>query len=58
MSEKKNGIKDNINHNFAKIRTDSYNSLPSKKYRLSIMLYYSFSHLSIRKRINTTIIYF
>ena len=28
----------NINHNFGKIRIDSYNSLPIKKYHLFIML--------------------
>ena len=27
----KNGITNNINHNFAKIRIDSYKSLPSEK---------------------------
>ena len=30
ISEKK-GITDSINHNFARIRTDSYNSLPIEK---------------------------
>ena len=28
---KKSGITNSINHNFGKIRTDSYNSLPVKK---------------------------
>ena len=28
---KKNGITNSINHNFGKIRIDSYNSLPIKK---------------------------
>ena len=27
----KSGIKDSINHNFARIRIDSYNSLPMEK---------------------------
>ena len=27
----KNGVKNNINHNFAKIRIDSYKSLPTEK---------------------------
>ena len=28
----KSGFTDNINHNFARIRIDSYNSLPNEKY--------------------------
>ena len=37
MSKKSDNI-NNINHNFGKIRIDSYNSLPIKKYHLFIML--------------------
>ena len=29
---KKSGIKNSVNHNFGRIRIDSYNSLPYKKY--------------------------
>ena len=32
ISEKKNGITDSINHNFAIVRIDSHNSLPIEKY--------------------------
>ena len=32
LQMKKNGITDSINHIFAKIRSDSYNSLPITKY--------------------------
>ena len=31
LISEKSGITDSINHNFARIRTDSYNSLPIKK---------------------------
>ena len=34
---KKSGITNSINHNFGKIRIDSYNSLPLKKNKLFIM---------------------
>ena len=43
--------KNSINHNFGKIRTDSFNFLPIKK----ILTFYN-THLLIR--INTAIIYF
>ena len=32
LISKKSVITNSINHNFGRIRTDSYNSLPSKKY--------------------------
>ena len=32
ISEKKNGITDSIDHNFAIVRIDSHNSLPIEKY--------------------------
>ena len=56
ISEKKKGIIDSINHNFARIRTDSYNSLPIEKiltFRNIIILI-----KLIRIKITTTIIYF
>ena len=32
LISEKSGITDSINHNFARIRIDSFNSLPIKKY--------------------------
>ena len=52
------GITDSANHNFARIRIDSYNSLPIEKYWLFIMLHYSLSQLLARMKINTIITYF
>ena len=37
LISKKSGITNSINHNFGKIRIDSYNSLPFKKNKLFIM---------------------
>ena len=38
LISKKRGITNSINYNFGKIKIDSYNSLPIKKYWLFIML--------------------
>ena len=35
---KKSGVTNSINHNFGRIKIDSYDSLPIKKYWLLIML--------------------
>ena len=38
LINKESGIADSINHNFAKIRIDWYNSLPIEKYWIYMML--------------------
>ena len=55
---KTSDITDSINQNFARTRTDLYNSLPKKKYWLFIMFQYSLSQLFITIKVTTTIIYF
>ena len=37
LISKKSGITNSINHNFGKIRIDSYNSLPIKQYLLFML---------------------
>ena len=54
----KSGTTYNINHNFARIRIDSYTSLPIEKHWLSIMLEYSLSQLQIRIKMTITTMYF
>ena len=54
LISKKSGITNSINHNFGKIRTDSYNSLPIKK----ILTFHNVIMLLIRIKLNATIIYF
>ena len=53
LISEKSGITDSINHNFARIRIDSYDSLTIEKY----WLIDSLSQLVIRIKMNTTIIY-
>ena len=52
----KSGITDSINHNFARIRIDSNNSLPIEKiltFHVMMLI-----QLLIKSKISTTIIYF
>ena len=49
LISEKNSITNSINHSFARIGIDSYNSLPIE---------YSLSQLLVRIKMNTTIIYF
>ena len=53
----KGGITDSINHNFGKIRIDSYNSLPMKEI-LTFNNVIIFIKLLIKIKVNTTIIFF
>ena len=52
---KKSGVLDIINHNFARIRIDSYNSLSIENILTSHVIIH---YLLIRVKMNTTIIYF
>ena len=58
LISKESGITDSINHNFARIRIDCYNSYRKyiKKYFYNVIIL--LSKLLIRIKMNTTIIYF
>ena len=53
----KSGITYIIFHNYAKIKVDSYDSLPLEKKMLFIMFWYLLSQFLIKIKLNTTIIY-
>ena len=57
LIREKSGITDSINHNFARIRIDSYNPLPIEK-KLTFHAIILLSQLLIRIKITATIIYF
>ena len=55
---KKSGVLDIINHNFARIRIDSYDSLSIENILTSHVIIVIIHYLLIRVKMNTTIIYF
>ena len=58
LISERSGITNSINHNFARIRIDSYNSLLIDKILTFIMLQYLLSQLLIRIKMSSTIKYF
>ena len=54
----KSGITYVISHNYAKIKVDSYDSLPLEKHWLSIIFLYSLSEFLLKIKVTTTTMYF
>ena len=53
LISEKNGITDSVNHNFGKIRTDSYNSLPIEKIWVFHNMIILIDRLLLRIKMNT-----